>query len=261
LKRVVDLNSDMGESYGAFKIGHDEKLLEVVTSASLACGFHGGDPHALLLTAKMCKERGVEVGAHPSLPDLLGFGRRRMEVEPEELFSYVLYQVAAVRGVAEAVGTRLQHVKPHGALYQMAWTQADYALAIAKAVRSLDPSLIVLAPPGSEAERASFRHGLVVAHEGFPERGYTDEGFLAPRGAPGAVLTDPKAVADRAVEMVKDGIVRSVTGRTIELKVETLCIHSDTPGADEVGRAVRRALDAAGIDTRPLGSFVGGRPR
>ena len=257
----IDLNSDMGESFGGFEIGYDEELVNVITSASLACGFHGGDPLVLFRTANLCKERNVAIGAHPSFPDLMGFGRRKMELNSDELFAYVLYQVSAVKGVAEATGVGLQHVKPHGALYNMAWTRSDYAEAIARAVRALTPSLILLAPYGSELANAALRQDLIVAFEGFPERGYTDEGVLAPRNTAGAVLTRPEEVAKRAVMMAEDGRVKSISGKTIELQVDTLCIHSDTPGAGDIAKAVRKELEAAGFEIQPLGSFLRSRRR
>lgn len=208
----VDLNADMGESYLGSIVGSDEELVKMVTSASLACGFHGGDPLTMKRTVEMCRGAGVGVGAHPSFPDRAGFGRNEMEVPPKELEAGVLYQVSALRGVSDSLGVKLQHVKPHGALYNMAARREDYARAIVDAVVAISKELILIAPPASMIEGAAKSAGLAVAKEGFPERGYLDDGRLAPRGTPGSLITDPASAAERAVGMVTRGHVASVSG-------------------------------------------------
>jgi UPF0271 protein len=259
LRGKVDLNADMGESYGASRVGSDEELIKMVSSASLACGFHGGDPVTIRKTVEMCKANGVEVGAHPSFPDQEGFGRKGMEMSVEELEASVLYQVSAVKGVSESLGVRLQHVKPHGALYNMAWIREDYARAIVEAVGAISKDLILIAPSNSVVEETARKAGLAVAREGFPERGYLDDGRLAPRGSPLALTTDPRVAAERASMMVSQGSVISVTGKKVRLDVDTLCIHSDTPGAPAIAGEIRRRLKDEGVEILSLRSLFGSR--
>jgi UPF0271 protein len=259
LRGKVDVNADMGESYGASRVGSDEELIKMVSSASLACGFHGGDPVTLRRTVEMCKANGVGVGAHPSFPDREGFGRKEVEIPEEELAADVLYQVSAVKGVSESLGVQLQHVKPHGALYNMAWTREDYAMAIVGAVRAISMDLILIAPSNSVIEKTATKAGLVVAREGFPERGYLDDGRLAPRSSPFALITDPRVVAERASAMVSQGSVVSVTGNAVSLDVDTLCIHSDTPGSPAIAKEVRRRLKDEGVEVISLRSLLGSR--
>ena len=261
MRGKIDLNADMGESYGASKVGSDEELVKMVSSASLACGFHGGDPVTLRKTVEMCKASGVGVGAHPSFPDREGFGRKEMEMPEEELSADVLYQISAVKGVSESLGVRLQHVKPHGALYNMAWTREDYARAIVGAMKEISMDLILIAPSSSVIEKTAKKAGLAVASEGFPERGYLDDGRLAPRSSPFALITDPGVVADRASAMVKHGSVVSITGNAVSLDVDTLCIHSDTPGSPAIVREVRRRLKDEGVEVVSLRSLFGSRAR
>lgn len=254
--KAVDLNSDMGESFGAYKIGRDEELVKLVTSANVACGFHAGDPAVLERTVWLCKENGVQVGAHPGFPDLMGFGRRQMEVKPGELKSYIIYQVGALNGIANSLGVKVLHVKPHGALYNMAWSRKDYAEAIVDAVKSLPYDLILVAPYGSEMHKVAEREGIKVAFEGFAERGYTSEGRLVKRGQPGAVIHDVKEVAERALRMVDEGKVRSVDGKDIEIVVNTICIHSDSPNSDAMAKAIRERFEEAGISVVPMHRFL-----
>lgn len=251
----VDFNSDMGESYGAFKMGDDDVILDYVTSANLACGWHGGDPLTMRRTVFMAVERGVAVGGHPSYPDLMGFGRRVMQITPEEAHNYVLYQLGALMAFARAAGTTLQHVKPHGALFNAA--QDDYALAegIAHGVREAGKDLIVVALPGSQMEKAARAAGLRVAREGFADREYTDEGRLVPRKVPGSVIHDPNRIAERVVQMVK-GKLTAMSGKPLDVQVETICLHSDTPGAGALARTIRRAVEEAGIRISPMRELV-----
>jgi len=249
---VVDLNSDLGESYGVWVLGDDAALLDLVTSANVACGFHAGDPSTLRRTCAMAVERGVRIGAQVSYPDLMGFGRRAMAVEPDELRDIVLYQFGALDAFAQVAGSEVAYVKPHGALYHAASTDRAVADAIVAAVVAYDPSMAVLGPPASALLAAAEERGLETVAEGFVDRAYHDDGSLVGRSTPGAVLTDVGAVADRAVRMVVDHAVETVSGRTIEIVPRSLCVHGDTPGAVGMARAVRDALTSAGVGVHPF---------
>ncbi len=246
----VDLNADIGESYGAYVIGDDEALLASVTSASVAAGFHAGDPGVLRRTIRAAHAHGVAVGAHPGFQDLPGFGRREMRLSPADAEDLVLYQIAAVAGVAQSEGVRLQHVKPHGALYNMAATDAGLAAAIARAVRAFDRSLILFGLPGSALLDAGRAEGLRVAAEAFADRAYQRDGKLAPRGAGQSVITDPSLVVDRALRMVTEGVVIGIDGSPVPIVADTLCVHGDTPGAGRLAASLRRGLEAAGVAVR-----------
>ncbi len=256
--RSVDLNADMGEGFGAYRKGDDAGLMGTVTSANIACGFHAGDPHVMHRTVELCAEHGVAAGAHPGYADLLGFGRRPVEAAPDEVYDWVLYQVGALDAFLRARGLRLQHVKPHGALYNRAAGDPDLARAVARAVRDYDPDLILLGLAGSELERAARQLGVRVAREAFLDRAYRPDATLVPRSVPGAVLTDPEDVATRAVRMVTRGTVDTIDGGEIEVQAESFCVHGDSPGAVELARAVRSALEAAGVRVAPLSEVVGG---
>jgi 5-oxoprolinase (ATP-hydrolysing) subunit A len=245
--RRVDLNADVGESYGAYVIGDDEALLASVTSASVAAGFHAGDPGVLRRTIRLAHARGVGVGAHPGFQDLAGFGRREMRLSAAEAEDLVLYQIAAVAGIAQAEGVRLQHVKPHGALYNMAATDAGLAEAIVRAVRAFDAGLILFGPPRSALLEAGRTAGLRVAAEAFADRGYQRDGTLAPRNVMGAVISDPPAVVSRAVRMIAEGEVIAIDGTPVPIAPATICVHGDTPGAGRLAASLRRGLEAAGI--------------
>ena len=250
----IDLNADVGEAFGAYSIGHDAGLLKSITSANVAAGFHAGDPSVLRETIRAAKSCGVAVGAHPSFPDLVGFGRREMHVTPKEAEDFVLYQIAAVAGVAAAEGVRLQHVKPHGALFNMAARDASLATAIARATVAYSPSLILFGLPGSEILKAGRAAGLRVAAEGFADRAYEADGSLVSRKKPGAVIHDAEAVVSRAIRMAKEGVVTAVDGTILTLEVETICVHSDTPGADDLAARLRAGLEAAGVTVRTIGA-------
>jgi len=256
LKRIVDLNADMGENADGKAFRQDEELVPLVTSASLACGFHAGDPRTLIKTVKLCRKWGVSVGAHPSFKDHEGFGRREMEVVPQDLVADLLYQISAVRGVAEALGMQLKHVKPHGALYNMACVRRDYANVVVRVVKMVSPSLILIGLPGSEMERVAKRERVIYAKEGFPERGYLSDGTLAPRTMKGALITDPDRVAERASSMVSSGMVDSIDGGEVRLSVDTLCVHSDTPGVVEIASAIRKKLKLEGVTVKDISSFL-----
>lgn len=248
--RHVDLNCDMGESFGAWRLGDDEATMRAITSANIACGAHAGDPTVMRRTVRLAREHGVAVGAHPSLPDLQGFGRREMTLAPDEIEGLVLYQIGALAAIARAEGVTLRHVKPHGALYNMAARDGTIADAIARAVASCDRSLVLFGLAGSLMLAAGEAAGLTVASEVFADRAYERDGSLASRHAPGSVIQDPAIVADRAVQMVRDGRVVSLSGKSIAVKADTICVHGDTPGAPDLARRIRRALEEAGIEVR-----------
>jgi UPF0271 protein len=248
----IDLNADVGESFGIYKTGNDELLLRTVTSGSIACGFHAGDPMVMRHTVRLAAKAGVSIGAHPGFPDLAGFGRREMSIDPEEITELVLYQLGALSAIAKAEGAALRHVKPHGALYNMSVRRADMAEAIARSVASFDDTLVVVGLPGSQLLSASARLGLSTAAEGFADRSYEGDGSLTPRHRAGAVLAEPAHAVEQAVRLVRDGKVVARDGSTLSLKVDTICVHGDTPGAPELAAAVRAGLEQAGITVAPL---------
>ncbi|MGY2127519.1 LamB/YcsF family protein [Blastococcus sp. SYSU DS0617] len=251
---TVDLNADLGEGFGVWRLGDDEALLGVVTSANVACGFHAGDPTTMRRVCAGAARAGVAVGAQVSYRDLAGFGRRFIDVAPAELADDVLYQLAALDGIARAEGTRVRYVKPHGALYNATVTHAEQARAVVAAVVAHDPALPVLGLPGSALLRTAEAAGLRPVAEGFADRGYTPDGGLVPRSEPGALVHDPAEVAQRAVRMAVEGTVLAVDGSAVPAAVESICVHGDTPGAVELARAVRVALQLAGVT---LASFTG----
>src|SRR5438552_13329 len=249
----IDLNADVGESFGAYTIGHDAGLMKSITSANVAAAFHAGDPTVLRATIRMAKASGVAVGAHPGLPDLVGFGRRELNVTPKEAEDLVLYQIAAVAGVAWAEGVKVQHVKPHGALFNMAVRNAELSAAIARAVAGIDRSLILFGLPGSEILEAGRTAGLRVAAEVFADRAYEADGSLASRRKPGSVIHDADAVVARAVRMVKDRTVVAIDGSIVKLEADTICVHGDTPGSDDLAAKIRAGLEAAGVTVEAIG--------
>jgi UPF0271 protein len=243
----IDLNCDMGESFGAYTIGADEAVMTSITSANVACGYHGGDPGVMRRTVRLARDAGVAVGAHPGFPDLVGFGRREMRMAPQDVEDMVLYQIGALAAMAKSEGVRLSHVKAHGALYNMAITDKVLAAAVARAVAAFDPALIFFALPDSELARAANGLGLQVALEGFADRAYEPDGSLTPRSRAGAVLHDVDAVVARALRMATDGVVIASDGSRLEMRVDTICTHGDTPGAQSLTRALRAGLERAGV--------------
>jgi 5-oxoprolinase (ATP-hydrolysing) subunit A len=248
----MDLNADLGEGFGRWELGDDDALLEIVTSANVACGFHAGDPLTMRSVCAEAARRGVSVGAQVSYRDLAGFGRRYIAYEPAELTADVLYQLAALDGIARAAGTRVRYVKPHGALYHAAAGDPVQAGAVAAAVAAYDRSLPVLSLPGSHLLAAAEKAGLRGVREAFLDRAYTPDGGLVPRGRPGAVISDPAEVAARAVRMAADGTVVAADGSTVPVAAESLCVHGDTPAAVEVARRVRATLTDAGVTLEPF---------
>ena len=257
LKLKIDINCDLGESYGHFRVGQDVEIMPQITSANVACGFHAGDPSTMAHTVELAKRFRVAVGAHPGFPDLVGFGRREMKLKPEENKNYVIYQIGALQTFAGASRLRLQHVKPHGALYNMATRDARLAETILEAVKFVDPELIIFAPPKSIMAKVASKMGFRVAFEAFADRAYNVDGTLVSRDKPKAVIENPKLVVERVVKMVTKGTVQAIDGGTVDLgKIHTICVHSDTPNAAELAKAVKSRLLAAKIDVKPVGSFL-----
>lgn len=244
----IDLNADMGESYGRWTLGDDEALMPLLTSANIACGFHGGDPHVMRRTVALALEHGVGIGAHVAFPDLIGFGRRRLAATPEEVLDYVVYQAGALRAFAEAAGGRLQHVKPHGALYTTIVDSPEHAEAVAEAVGSLGPDVILLMPP--EVAPAAAVGGVPFVPEGYVDLDYDSSGKLVLERV--KQLRDPSETARRAVRLVRDGTVPTVDGGELSLEVESICVHGDAPNAPQIAAAIREALQDAGVELASL---------
>jgi 5-oxoprolinase (ATP-hydrolysing) subunit A len=249
----IDLNCDLGESFGPWKMGADEAVMASITSANVACGFHAGDPSVMRRTIQMARAHGVAVGAHPGFQDLVGFGRRDVAASPDEVEDLVLYQVAAIAGVAGAEGVRLQHVKAHGALYNMAARNRPLADAIARATAAFDKSLILFGLPNSALLDAGRAAGLRVVAEAFADRSYEHDGSLTSRRQPNAIVHDPAVVVERVLRMAKDGSVVASDGSTVNLNAETVCVHGDTPGAADLVARIRDGLARAGVEVRPIG--------
>jgi UPF0271 protein len=251
--QTIDLNADLGESYGRWVLGDDEAMLGVVTSANIACGFHAGDPTVLLSACRQAAERGVAVGAQVGYRDLAGFGRRFIDVHPAELTAEVVYQVAALEGLARAAGTRVRYVKPHGALYNAVVSHESQARAIVEAVLLVDPGLPILGLPGSALLEIARAAGVPTVTEAFADRAYTPQGTLVPRSEEGAVLHDPREVAARVVRLAVSGRVTAIDGTEVAVSAQSVCVHGDSPGALDMATAVREALMAAGVQ---VASFV-----
>jgi len=250
----IDLNCDMGESFGAYQMGNDEAILDYVNSANIACGFHAGDPATMHKTVQAAIAKGVAVGAHPSLPDLQGFGRRTMAISSAEAYDMVIYQVGALAAFAQALGARLTHVKAHGALYNMAAKDPRLATAIAEAVRDFDPALVLYGLAGSAMIGAAEEAGLRAASEVFADRTYQDDGSLTPRSRPDAMIADVEASIAQVMRMVVEGVVRSVQGNDVPVRADTLCVHGDEPSALAFVKRIRAELQRAGVAVKALGA-------
>ena len=248
----VDLNSDLGESFGRYTIGMDEKIIPLISSANIACGYHASDPVVMLESIARTKQAGIKIGAHPGLPDLMGFGRRNMAISPAEAKAYTLYQISALGGMCQANGMRLQHVKPHGALYNMAAKDYALSLAICEAIRDYDPEIIVMGLSGSEMIRAAKDCGLKAASEVFADRGYEEDGTLVNRRKEGAMITDEDEAIARVIRMVKEGKVESINGNDIAIKADSICVHGDNPKALEFVKNIRETLIAEGVEIKNL---------
>jgi len=249
----VDLNCDLGESFGAYKIGSDEAILEFVTSANIACGFHAGDPGVMRKTVKLALANNVAIGAHPGLPDLLGFGRRNMSITPQEAYEMVVYQIGALAGFVKAEGGIMQHVKPHGALYNMAAKNRALSEAIAQAVYDVNPELILFGLSGSELVWAGERLGLKTANEVFADRTYQSDGSLTPRTQPNAMVTDHQQAIDQVVKMVKEQSVTAQQGSEVAIKADTVCIHGDGAHALEFAKKIHEFLANSGVVVQAIG--------
>ena len=250
---IVDLNADLGESFGQWRLGDDDAMLAIVTSANVACGFHAGDPLTLRRTVAAAAERGVTVGAQVAYPDLMGFGRRFVDATVEELSADILYQIGALEAMCRAAGSRVAYVKPHGALYNTAVHHEQHAQAVVEAVSAYDPGLPILGLPGSALLRRAREAGLTAVPEAFADRGYTPAGTLVSRREPGALLHDPTEVAARMVRLVTDALITAADGTDVAVRARSICTHGDSPGAVDMARAVRAALIEAGVTVR---SFV-----
>ncbi len=258
-KIQIDLNSDIGESFGNYKLGLDEEVIPHITSANIACGFHAGDPGVMRKTIILAKQFGVEAGAHPGFPDLMGFGRRNMDASLEEIQDYCIYQIGAIEALARSQGLRLQHVKPHGALYNMAVANSKIWQAIAEGMAKVDQKLILVVLATSKRDsllEIGKRFGIRIAFEAFPDRAYKNDGSLAPRREKGAVIHDHEVVAQRALKMALEGKVVATDGTEIELKAETLCVHGDNPAAVQVVRKIRETMKASGVEVTAMKNFI-----
>ena len=249
---TINLNADIAEGWGAYDIGNDAELMKVIKSASVACGFHAGDANTMYRLCMLAKDLGVSVGAHPGFNDLWGFGRRRIHMKPQDLELMVAYQIGALQAMAAYAGLKVTHLKAHGALNNMAAEDAGYAMAIGRAIQAVDKNIIYVALYGTQMQKAAEKLGLPMALEGFPDRRYADDGNLASRAIPGSVLKDPKAAAEQALRMARDGEIVALSGKRIKVKLHTLCVHGDEASGVAVARSIRETLEAADISVVPL---------
>lgn len=245
--KKIDLNCDMGESYGAWKMGADAGVMPFISSANIACGFHAGDPATIRQTVRLAVDHGVAVGAHPSLPDLMGFGRRVMRISPQDMYDLIIYQAGALEAFARVAGTRLHHVKCHGALYNMAANDEALSAAMVRAVKDLGPEVMLYALSNSKNFQIAKQANIKVAGEVFADRGYSDEGTLAPRNQPGGLIEDPAASVKQVLGMIEEGYVTSLTGKRVAVTADTLCLHGDQPGAVTFAQALRKVFTERGI--------------
>ncbi|WP_338448936.1 5-oxoprolinase subunit PxpA [Niallia oryzisoli] len=252
---VIDINCDMGESFGAYSIGYDEEILNYVTSANIACGFHAGDPATMRKTVQLALEKNVGIGVHPGFQDLVGFGRREMKISPQETYDIIVYQIGALYGFVRAEGGKLQHVKPHGALYNMAAKDKALSKAIAEAIYKIDPELILFGLAGSELIEAGKKIGLRTANEVFSDRTYQQDGSLTPRSHPNALIIDSQEADNQVITMVKEEKVRTLQGMDLSIQADTVCIHSDTKGALEFAKSLSVSLKEADIRLTKISDY------
>ncbi|MHB8091805.1 MAG: LamB/YcsF family protein [Syntrophales bacterium] len=253
--KKIDINCDMGESFGAYTLGMDSEVIKHISSANIACGYHAGDPQVMNKTVKLARENGVAVGAHPGYPDLVGFGRRNMDCNPDEIRDFVIYQIAALNGFCSLHGIKMQHVKPHGNLYNMSVGNENLSRAIAEAIAAVDRNLIWVVLGGAQASlvrKIADTAGIRIAFEAFPDRTYDPDGKLTSRKRPGAVIEDPKRSVEQALRMALDGEIIAVDGSRLKMEIHTLCLHGDNPSAVKHTRAIRQALETEGIGVRSL---------
>ena len=253
---VIDLNSDLGESYGAWTMGMDEEVMKHISSSNIACGWHAGDSEVMLRTVRAAKARNVAIGAHPGYPDLLGFGRRNMTCTPDELYAYTLYQVGALMGVCASEGVELQHVKPHGAMYNQAAKDIKLAAAITRAIKKLGGGIILMGLANSVFETAAEEQGVQFAAEAFADRGYMADGSLVPRSQPGAFIHDPDEAAARMLNLVKEGSIKTPDGQTLKIKAHTICMHGDNPAAVKMAEVVKNTLEKNGVEVKNLRAII-----
>ncbi|GGK02000.1 LamB/YcsF family protein [Pseudomonas matsuisoli] len=243
----IDLNSDLGESFGQWRMGDDAAMLDVVTSANVACGFHAGDPAGILRTVKAAAAKGVAIGAHVAYPDLVGFGRRNLDIADDELTADVIYQIGALQALAQSAGARVTYVKPHGALYNTIAHDRRQAQAVIEALKALDSSLVLVCLAGSPLIGWAREAGLTCVAEAFADRAYTPEGTLVSRKLPGAVLHDATQVGERMLRLVREGVIEAIDGSLARIEADSICVHGDSPGAVEMARALRQHLENAGV--------------
>lgn len=254
---LIDLNCDMGEGYGAWTMGDDSAMLDIVSSANVACGFHAGDPDIMFNTAAIALEKSVAVGAHPSFYDLHGFGRRQIRGDsPAQIERQLIYQIGAFKALSEAAGLPLQHVKTHGALGNMANEDAELALAVARAIKAVDPDLIFVVMPGLETERAGEALGLRMAREIYADRAYAANGNLVSRKLPGAVIHDSELAAARVLRMIEEQAITTIDGVRMPVRIDTVCVHGDTPGATTMARQLRNLLEGSGVSIAPMATVI-----
>ena len=258
MARRINLNADLAEGWGAYDVGDDAALMRIIKSASIACGFHAGDHTTMHRTVMLAQQQGVSIGAHPGFNDLWGFGRREIRMPPDDIEYMTAYQIGALQAIARYAGLSVTHLKAHGALSNMAAADAGYAMALARAIKAVDPGLIYVALAGSEMVKAAQALGLRIAREGFADRQYEDDGNLASRSLPGTVYREPRKAVEQAVRMARDGEVVARSGRTIKVEVDTICVHGDNPTSVEVAAAVRAGLERAGIEVVTLPEMLGG---
>ncbi len=251
--KSIDLNSDLGESFGTYVLGADPEMLSLVTSANIACGFHAGDPDTMAQTVRLAVEQGVGVGAHPSLPDLQGFGRREMQLTPQEAYHLVLYQIGSLSAFARVHGKTVSHVKPHGALYNMAERDSDLARAIAQATFDFDPSIVLFGLSGGRLVASGAELGLQVAHEVFADRNYQPDGQLVSRQMPNALIHDPEIAGQRMVRLIREGVITAIDGTDLQMQADTICVHGDSTHAVVIAQHLRSSLAAAGISLQRVG--------
>lgn len=255
-RRAIDLNCDLGEGFGVYRLTRDEELMGLVSSINVACGFHAGDPLTMKRTVSTAVSRGVKVGAHPGLPDLLGFGRRKMEIAQQELEAYLIFQVGALEAIARDCGAKLQHVKAHGALYTSLAASPALSETLVDTIARLWPDLVLVAPSGSITYTMAREKGIRVAAEAFADRAYNDDGMIVPRNLPGSVIADPVVVAERAVRLVIEGKIETITGGQIQIRADTLCVHGDTPNAEEIVKTISSLLRANDVAIAPMSAFL-----
>lgn len=254
---LIDLNSDMGESFGAWKMGEDEEMLGIVTSANIACGFHAGDPDVMFNTLTAARANGVGAGAHPSFLDIQGFGRRQILGEtPAQIQRQIIYQIGALKALSESMGFPLQHVKTHGAMGNMAAEDPELAMAVARAIQLVDPDLIMVVMPGMETEKAAEKIGLRMVREIYADRAYTESGTLVSRKLPGAVIHDAQQAATRVMQMLESGAILTLDGKKLPTRIDSICVHGDTPGAVEMARQLRSLLESNGLTLAPMARVI-----